>query len=264
MRKTFADPPERRGRGVLRASGHDFTLIELLVVIAIIAILAAMLMPALQQAREAGIKSSCIGSMKQLGMGISMYESDYPMGLYINHDDGKGYWFQNKAFGQYLGVDARSAAYGYYPAGLFCPKAEKLTWDKVRAADPGVANGRFEYGYSSYGRNGANAGGQPDKWARPAKNVNKPGFKINFMERNTFSLVAWDRYGLQTFLGREKYLAYGDRSYYSNSKGYIRFPHQGSLNLNFYDGHVELWTYQKLFDSTTTSGKYTRHWNLWK
>ena len=55
---------------------RSFTLIELLVVIAIIAILAAMLLPALQQARQRAQGTSCVNNLKQLGVCCSMYVDD--------------------------------------------------------------------------------------------------------------------------------------------------------------------------------------------
>src|SRR5690349_23766450 len=95
-----------------RARGRGFTLVELLVVIAIIAILAAMLLPALSASKYRSKTINCTSNYRQWGMAINMYANETPRGSFPRFDDG--------ALNNTWDVDPRMIT-GLGPVGLTVP-----------------------------------------------------------------------------------------------------------------------------------------------
>lgn len=124
-----------------------FTLIELLVVIAIIAILASMLLPALNKARLKSYSASCQSNLKQLSLAMGMYSGDWNS-YYIPYSE----WAWRMKDNKYVTT----------PKLYFCPLAVKVLSDPMTGGGGNaiaLPTTKSRYSYITYGYNYFYAGG---------------------------------------------------------------------------------------------------------
>jgi prepilin-type N-terminal cleavage/methylation domain-containing protein/prepilin-type processing-associated H-X9-DG protein len=227
---------------------NGFTLIELLVVVAIIAVLVALLLPALGAAREIAKTVTCGNILKQYGIADQMYCGQYN-GYHVPTAPPE--WDENTEFRNYLWAKrenvANSTTWAHrWPRNMACPNAVVAQQLAVSSPMPGVPPNLISVITQSYGFNYTDIDtSKASCWGYKESNIGDPSKKLfvsdalNWLIHRDHSWVSSDYWFFQE--GMAQFYDMVNRSLVPNV-----YRHRKGGNVLFFDSHVEWLYYTKI------------------